>query len=412
MKFSPKAKKEAFIVFATLAAGVVVASMLFVFKPAAEKQQVKEVLSLAEFVRAKKQPLSMTVHSQGSVSAKININLVAEVSGRIVHMAGLKYNGGFFKKGDLLLNIDNTDYLLAITRSQAQVAGAKQQLVKAETEAAQARYDLKQIGRNPSKSTAYALREPHLAEARANLLAAEADLKISQLKMQRTRMKAPFNGRVVSKSVDIGQYVSTGTVLASIYSTDAVQVRLPLSLYQTELLGISLDNNQSQLQAVNVELSSEYFSTRHYWQAKLSHMEAVLNERNRLVYFIAEVEHPYVRDARYPERPFLTPGMFIKAKLVGAEKKAVIKLPGASLRRENELWVLDENDKLIKKTTEIYTKDAQFIYVKSGLQEGARVIINAIDYPLQGMQLRSVSAMHSSATRSPQVEAVQKTTSE
>ncbi len=390
MKTSPKAKKQTLVVLAVFTVSVVIASLLFVLKPVAEKQQVTAVLSLAEYVRVNIQPASITVRTQGSVSAKTHINLVAEVSGRITHMAQLKSNGGFFKKGDLLLNIDSTDYQLVIMRARAQVAAAKQQLIKAEVEAGQARYDLKQIGRDPSKSTAYALREPHLAEAQANLQAAQADLKISQLQMQRTYVKAPFDGRVVSKFVDIGQYVSTGTVLADIYSTDIAQIRLPLSLYQTELLGISLDNRPSDLQRVDVELSSEYFSDKHYWQARLSHIEGVLDERNRLAYLVAQVVGPYVRDAKYPDRPFLTPGMFVRARLLGEKKDAVAILPRASLRREHEVWVIDENDRLAKKRLEIYTKDEHFVYVKSGLQQGERVIVNAIDYPLEGMALHSI----------------------
>jgi len=416
MKTSPKAKKQTLVVLAVFTVSIVIASLLFLFKPIAEKQPVKVALSLAEFVRVNIQPARITVRTQGSVSAKTYINLVAEVSGRITHMAQLKLNGGFFKKGEILLTIDNTDYKLAMARTQAQVAAAKQQLIKVEVEAGQARYDLKQIGRDPSRSTAYALREPHLAEARANLQAAQADLKIAQLQMQRTRVKAPFDGRVVSKLVDIGQYVSTGTVLADIYSTDIAKVRLPLSLRQIELLGISFDNRQSQLQRVDVELSSEVLSAKHYWQARLSHMEGVLDARNRLAYLVAEVVGPYVRDDKYPDRPFLTPGMFVRAKLTGEEKAAVAILPGASLRRQNEVWVIDDTDRLLKKQIEIYSKDEHFIYVKSGLQQGERVIVNAIDYPLEGMQLRSTEVRLSenglSDSLLPSTEAHQKNINE
>ncbi|VAW63800.1 hypothetical protein MNBD_GAMMA09-1107 [hydrothermal vent metagenome] len=383
-------KKEIVVVGVILIVAIVVSISLFAFKPVAEKQQVIEELPLAEFVLAKTESLPMTVLSQGSVTAKTHIDLVAEVSGRITHMAQLKSNGGFFKKGDLLLNIDDTDYRLAISRARAQVAAAQQQLVKVEIEAGQAKYDLKQIGRDPSKSTAYALRKPHLAEARANLQAAEAELKISQLQLQRTIVKAPFDGRVIKKDVDIGQYVSTGTVLADIYSTNMVEVRLPISLYQMELLGVSL-REENRLGSVDVELMSEYFSRAYSWTAKLSHLEGELDERNRLVYIVAEVAAPYAYDEKKPQRPSLTPGMFVKARLTGEQKNAVIKLPRSSLRSGNEVWVIDENNRLHKKTVEIYTKDEAYIYIKSGLAQGNRVIINAIDYPLEGMHLQALN---------------------
>ncbi|VAW69689.1 Membrane fusion protein of RND family multidrug efflux pump [hydrothermal vent metagenome] len=414
MKFSSKAKKETLAVFAVSIIGIVIAVALFIFKPVAEKQPVADVIALAEFVRVKKQSRPLTVLSQGSVNAKTHISLVAEVNGRVTHMAQLKSNGGFFKKGDLLLNIDDTDYLLTSVRARAQVAAAKQQLLKVEIEAGQAKYDLEQMGRNPSKSTAYALRKPHLAEAQANLQAAQADLKIAQLKMQRTRVKAPFDGRVVKKFVDIGQYVGIGTVLADIYSTDAAQVRLPLSLYQIELLGIALYDRPAQLQAVDVTLISEYFSSRHVWRAKLSHIEGVLDERNRLVFVVVEIKNPYERDPAYPDRSSLTPGMFIKAELKGEVKDGVVKLPRTSLRFANEVWVIDENERLLKKHIVLYTKDEHFIYIKSGLHQGERVIVNAIDYPIEGMKLSPMDTERTTvspatSTLSGQSDTTQKT---
>lgn len=301
-------------------------------------------------------------------------------------------NGGFFEKGERLLSIDDTDYLLEITRAKAQVAAAQQQLIRVETEAGQAKYDLQQIGRDPSKSTSYALRKPHLAEARANLQAAEANLKISQLKLQRTRVVAPFKGRVVSKQVDIGQFVSAGTVLAEIYSTESVEVRLPISLQQTELLGIELRENQKLLDDIHIKLVSEYFSKVYQWAAKLSHIEGELDAKNRLVYIVAEVPDPYKKDNLFPDRPPLTLGMFVKAELKGLIKTSVIKLPRTALRYGDEVWLIDQRNQLQKVFVEVYAKDRSFIYTKSGVKQGDRVVINALDFPLQGMPVAPVSS--------------------
>jgi len=220
LETSLPARKQWPVVIAILMLAVVVAFVLNFFKPEAEKKAFKEEFPLAEFVVARSELIAIPVVSQGSIKAKTYIKLVAEVSGRISQMAKLRFNGGFFKKGQLLLSIDDADYRLAMVRAEAQVAAAKQQLIRVQTEAGQARYDLKQIGRDPSKSTSYALREPQLAEAQANLQAAQAELEIAGLQMQRTRVLAPFDGRVMNKQVDVGQYVSTGTLLADIYSTE------------------------------------------------------------------------------------------------------------------------------------------------------------------------------------------------
>ena len=376
------------IVLLVLGAAIIISLLLYYLKPVAEKQSLRQLPPLAEFVTARSESLAVPVFSQGSIKAETRIKLVAEVSGRISQMAQLKSNGGFFKKGDLLLAIDDTDYSLALSRARAQLAAARQQLIRVETEAAQARYDLQQIGGKTDRLSAYALRKPQLAEAEANLQAAQADLKIAQLKMRRTRVLAPFNGRVVNRQVDIGQYVSTGTLLAEIYATDRVEVRLPLSLLQIELLGIALRDDQPRLQKIDVQLYAQYAQQQFQWQAELSHIEAELDARNRMVYVVADVEKPYVYSEQYPQRPPLTPGMFVKARLTGLARDHVIKLPRRALRQASELWLIDGQDRLQKKQVQLYGKDRDFIYVKSGIQAGDRVIVNAVDFPVPGMSLR------------------------
>jgi len=379
-------KKQWSIVVVILLLAISIAVLLNIFKPEAEKKVTKDEPPVAEFVTANIKSTAVPVSSQGSVKAKTYIKLVAEVNGRVTHVAKLKFNGGFFKKGELLLSIDDTDYRLAMSRAKAQVAAAKQQLIRVETEAGQAKYDLKQIGRDPSKSTSFALREPQLAEAKANLQAAQAELKIAELQMQRTRVIAPFDGRVVNKQVDIGQYVSVGTLLADIYSTESVTVMLPLSLQQTELLGIKLGSNQPLIDSMKIKLISESAFRQYQWSAKLSHTEGEIDVRNRLISLVAEVKSPYAKNQQFVDRPPLTPGMFVKAELIGIEQN-VIKLPRKVLRYGGNVWLIDENNLLQIRTVEILSKDRDFVYIKSGISQGDKVIINSINFPLNGMQL-------------------------
>jgi len=379
-------KKQWPVVVTILAIAFFIAFLLTAFKPQADKKTLQSAPPLAEYIVATSQATSVPVISQGSVKAKTEIKLVAEVSGRITQMAKLKFNGGFFKKGELLLSIDDTDYRLAMSRAKAQLAAAKQQLIKVEIEAGQAKYDLQQIGRDPSKSSAYALRKPQLAEAQASLQAAQADVEIARLQMQRTRVIAPFDGRVISKQVDIGQYVSAGTLLADIYSTQTVSVRLPLSLQQIELLGIKLRDNQTLTEPLKINLFANYGAKKYQWNAVFSHTEGELDARNRLVYLVAEVNEPYAKDEQNINRPPLTPGMFVKAQLFGV-KKNLIKLPRSVLHYNSSVWLIDEQDKLRIVSADVLTKDRKFIYLKSSLQQGDRVVLNAIDFPVNGMLL-------------------------
>ncbi len=380
-----QSSRQAIYVGLVLAVAVLVSALLFWLRPAAEKQPVRDRPPLAEFVVARSESLSIPVFSRGTIKPSRQIKLVAEVSGRIAQINQSSFNGEVFSKDDLLLRIDDTDYRLAATQAEARVAAAEQQLARVQAEARQARFDLQQIGRETSEVSDYALRKPHVAEARANLRAARAELEMARLQLARTRLLAPFDGRMISHSVDVGQYVSVGTVLGEIYAIEAAEVSLPVSLSQIELLGISLSDMEQNRSKVSAQLNTDYAGKKIYWDAQLSHVDSELDERNRLVNVVVRIEQPL--NVENQQRPPLTPGMFVRAQLNGIAKQNVIRLPREALRGINEVWLITGEEQLEKRRVELYTKDKQSVYISAGLQPGERVIVNAIDYVVDGMSL-------------------------
>lgn len=368
-----------------LSVALLISILLFWFKPAADKQPVHDAPPLAEYVIAEGEQLSIPVYSQGTIAPARQIKLIAEVSGRVSQVNPRAFNGEVFQRGDVLLQIDETDYRLALTQSEARVAAAEQQLERVEAEARQARFDLEQIGQDISKTSDYALKKPHVAEARANLRAARAELKLSRLKLARTRVEAPFDGRLVEHSVDVGQYVSVGTALAEIYSIESGEVRLPMSLTQIELLGLNLLTSEPQGKDVVVSLMAEYAGKPLQWNVALSHVESELDKRNRLATVVAALERSQMEGTE--SMPPLTPGMFVRAELKGRSREGVIRLPREVLRGVNSLWIVTEEEKLATRQVEIYAKDKNNIYVRSGINPGDRVIVNAIEYTIDGMRL-------------------------
>lgn len=318
--------------------------------------------------------------------ASQEIQLVAELSGRIVKISDSVLTGGVFEAGDLLFEIDDTDYRLSSVRAEANLAAAQQQLEKIKLEAEQAKFDLQQIGRDPSRSTPYALKKPQVVEAQANLKAAKAELEMARIQVNRTKLRAPFKGRVRSQQVNKGQYVSPGKQLAEIYASEQLEVRLPVSLQQLKLTGLSLQNNIEDNQKVNIHLRLDYGSDAMQWTAQLSHLEAVLETSSRLLYMVAKINQVPV--GSITKQPLtLVPGMFVKAKIEGLPISSVVRMPRQALREKNTLWIFDESGQLSIKPVEIYAKDENHVYIKSGLMPEDKVIVSALDYAVEGMQL-------------------------
>lgn len=383
-----------------LLVGGLVAWQLVMHRPKAARQPAEIVFPQVEVMKVAPQSLRIPVHSQGTVQPGTEIQLSAEIAGRITRVSPAFAEGGFFSKGELLLQIDPSDYRLAITKAEAQVAGARQRLAKAEAEAEQARHDLQRIGRGTDTVSAYALRKPQLEEARAGLEAAKADLAVARLQFERTEIRAPFDGRVRKKQVDLGQYVTPGKVLADIFSIDIAELRIPLSDRQYALLDVPLRHrgDPALTGGPAVLLTAKFGGREYQWQGQIVRTEGVLDERNRLLYSVVEVKKPYAIDPAQPERPPLSVGMFVEAQIESREFPNSIALPRQALRPGDQVWLIDAEQRLHFRDVEVLHRGREQVYLRDGLKAGERVVLSPLDAVVEGMQLRIIEVDAESAT--------------
>lgn len=166
-----------------------------------------------------------TVVAYGEVRPGVRTEVVAQVGGRITSVSPAFIEGGSFAPNEVLLKIEDTDYLAAVDEREARVAAAKVDLEQALADADVAR---KQLAgqKNPSP---LALKKPQVARAQAALKAAQTALSLAQTNLERTRVSLPFAGRVQRQSADLGQYVGPGKVLGTVFGTDVAEVRLALT---------------------------------------------------------------------------------------------------------------------------------------------------------------------------------------
>jgi len=374
-----------------LTAGVMVAWLLTVNSPRAHRESVAGKPPLVKVTQVSPQNIRIPVHSQGTVLPAISINLSAEVTGRIIETSPSFANGAFFKKGDVLVRINPRDHELAITKAEALVASARQQLARAEAEYKQKVQEYKGVA--PSKITDYALRKPQYEEAKATLKSAQADLDLAKVQLQRCEIRAPFDGRVVEKKADLGQYVTPGMMLANVYATDVAEIRLPLSQSQISLLDLPFVNGNSQegnqqVDPIRAVLTGQSGDKQQTWESQIVRKEAIIDERNRLQYVVAQVKDPYGLNSNSKTKVELTTGLFVTAKIDGRQLEGIVVLPRQALHHNNTVWLLDKNSRLIIKTVEIIYRGKDKVYISQGLARGDAVIISPLDTVVNGMQLR------------------------
>jgi RND family efflux transporter MFP subunit len=290
-----------------------------------ERKEEAVQATMVDAIPVERVSLNLSVFSQGSVAPRTETTLVAEVSGIIVNVSPNFVAGGFFRKGETLLEIDPSDYQAGLKRAQANLASRKAQFAEQKARADQALKDWKNMGRQgePSDLT---LRKPQLAEAKANVQAAEADLQKAQRDLERTRIKLPYDGLVRTKQADIGQYVAPGTPLGVTFNIDTAEIRLPLSASDISYLDLPSATDPAGKAKLQVILTTESSGIQGQWQAELIRTEGVIDEKSRVTYAVAQVVDPYgvLGQSHQAE---LKVGTFVRAEIQGLRANNVFKLP-------------------------------------------------------------------------------------
>ena len=262
--------------------------------------------------------LRIDVATQGTVEPHRAIQLAAQVGGRAIAVAPALRAGGFFEADELLVEIDASDYRLAVTQREADVARAELRLLQERAEAVAAiRAWIELEGEPPTDPLVR--REPQIEEADKMLAAARAQLERARLDLDRTRVKAPFAGRVRRANVDTGQIVLPGTTLADIYAIDQAEVRLPIPADDAAFLDLPLHwaDSTSAPTGPEVVLTATFAGRRHEYAGRIVRTDGEVDRRTQQITLIARVEAPYARNES-GDRPPLAIGTFVEARVRGS----------------------------------------------------------------------------------------------
>jgi RND family efflux transporter MFP subunit len=340
---------------------------------------------LVDVIPAEMTSLNFKVFSQGSVEPRTETTLVAEVAGQIVSVSPNFLAGGFFRQGEVLLQIDPSDYETALLRAQANLASRKARLADEKARSEQALKDWINLGREGEPSE-LVLRKPQLAEAQAGVQAAEAELQEAERDLQRTRIRVPYDGLVRRKLVDMGQYVAPGTPLGVTFSVDRAEIRLPLSGGDLAFLELPSATRLDKAHRVPVTLTAESGGLRGRWQAEIVRTEGVVDPSSRVVYAVAEVVDPYgvLGQSAQPE---LIVGTFVRAEIEGRRAEDVVVLPRSVLRPDDTVLIADSERKLEVRPVTVARAEPNNVYLSGGIEDGELVVTTSLDAPIPGTLL-------------------------
>jgi RND family efflux transporter MFP subunit len=371
-----------------LIAGIVIVQVLVAAKPEPEKQDEETRLVSLYVDEVRSESVTISVKTQGEVRPKTEIDLVPQVSGRIVAMSDSFNEGAEVLPDTLLLKIDDADYQVALVRSQARVAEAQTAL---ERELATAEMKKKEWsdGRKDQEPTPFALNLTQVEGAEANLRAAQADLEKARLDLARTEIRVPFHGRVRTRTVGIGQYVTAGVSLGRVFSIDTVEVRLPLT--DTQLAELSLPigfTANDALAAPRVDFSAAMGNREYQWEGRIVRVDAAVDQSTRLIYATAEVTDPYGLAAA--EGMPMAVGMFVSAAIAGVNEQFAFVMPRMALRANDKVYVINAENKLEIRTVNVLSTSEEQVLVSSGVEPGERVVTSTLPNAVDGMDVAPI----------------------
>lgn len=366
-----------------LAASAVVAWRIMESAPVPKRTERPAPRIAVEAMRVQPESFTVEVPSQGTVQPKVASDLVAEVSGVVREISPSLRNGGFFEEGEVLLRIDPVNYELALTSATARVAEAEAALEQELAEAEVVAEDWQRLGK---KAPELGLRKPQIAAARAALASAEADVERARVDLARTVIRAPYDGRARTLSVDVGQFVNVGTVAAEIWSTAALEVRLPLAASETAYLDLperfAGDGEMPSSGMPKATLTATIGRERYAWEGRVTRVESAFDEQSRQLYVVAEIAEPYRRTG--DGRPPLRVGQFVTARIEGETLNGVYLVPRVAMRERDQVLVVTPESTLERREVEVVWTTRDSVVVDAGLEPGEIVSLTQPDIVTEG----------------------------
>lgn len=361
-------------------------------KARATRMPPKTVAPLVEVMQATVIDHQTAVNAMGNVIPSQSVNLTPRISGMVIRVSPHFIEGGMLKKGEELVELDPTDYRLAIKLRESELARAQFNLKLELGQQAISKREFQLLGGELApQEQELVLRRPHLNAAKAALVAAEAALKQAQLDLERTRPVAPFNAIITTRNANVGAWMSafsTGTPLARLVGTDSfwINASIPIDkLGWIQIPGI----NSAQGSSVKVSYESGW-GKGVYRSGIVKRLQAEIEPEGRMAKLIIEVDDPLSQEKSNKLAPPLMLGTYARVEIEGKTLHDVIRLPEAIVHDGQQLWLMTDQQTLdIRAVNPVWIEQGHIYLDKDQLPDNARIITSDLSTPVQGMRIRT-----------------------
>jgi len=369
--------------------GVLTAKHLIETAPQAERRPPARQAIPVEVMTLQRTDGRATVRVMGTVMPAQRVILQPRVSGEVVQVSPKLQPGGRFEAGEFILQIDPEDYELAVRRTRSQIAQAEYEakIEAGHQQIAEREWELLDMKDQASElEQELALRKPHLLRIQAEVEAAKAALRSAELDLERTTVRAPFNCMAIDEHVDLGAQVSPQSQLATLVGTDEYWIQAAVPVDQLRWIEFPDETGQGGSRAViRQELGA---GVQSEWTGRVVRLLGDLEPQGRMARVLVSVAHPLRSDLNNGKGLPLLIDAYVTVALAGKPAEDVIALPRSALREGQQVWVMNADDELEIRELEIVWGNQDTVLVRTGIEDGERVVVTDIPAPVAGTALR------------------------
>lgn len=362
-----------FIAVAILIGGFAMFGLLAKLKKTPVPSNPPKPVPEVETVTARKADLKVMIPAQGTVEPVTVTRAASEVEGTVIAVSPDYEAGGSFKTGDVLLEIDPADFKAALAQAEASLADARLQLAQEEARAEQAERDWERIARPGQTPNDLVRRIPQLASARAKVEAMVASVDLAMRDLERTKLKAPYDGRIRQKIVDLGTRVGKAAPLAEFYATDILEVRLPVPRQDAAFF---------DLRGQEITLK-ESGGQQRTWKAVVDRTEGEIQRANRSIIVVARI------DGMAEDAPL--PGQFVHTEIEGRTIPHVVRVPRRAFAKTDRVMVVGDGHTVTTRQVKTIRTEKDDVLVSEGLENGEQLCVTALVAVIEGMEVKVVS---------------------
>jgi RND family efflux transporter MFP subunit len=368
-----------FVLILAILVFTVLGIVLLVINKRVAKEDVKQrVVPTVEIIVVTEADHAVKILTQGVVESARETMLAAEVGGRVMEISPSFKQGGVVKKGERLVQIDPADFRAALAAAEVRRTEAELELELERARVQQAKLDWAKLGSGSDPLNPLVLREPYLAAAEASAASAVEAAAKARRDVERTEILAPFDAGVRSANAEVGAVVAPGTMVAELYASGDLEVRLPLSLEDFGFLARDADGKVTGEIVLKGKIGAEEF----LWKAETARVDPEI-ARETLSAHIAVKVLP-TEGSAFPLPPV---GLFVNAEIAGKTLDDVKEIPRRALLEGNRAIVIVEDDKIAFRDLTIPRLTRDTALVSGGLEAGDRVVLTRLSAPIAGMEV-------------------------